>query len=87
MRSWLLELLADALRKDPGLKKISGHVADSGEGRWTIQEAVDSAVPAPVITASVFQRFSSRGRGDFSNRILAALRSQFGGHAVRKKGA
>jgi len=86
VRSWLLELLAAALRQDPGLKNITGYVEDSGEGRWTIQEAVESAVPAPVITASVYQRFSSRGKGDFSNRILAALRNQFGGHAVKKKG-
>ena len=86
VRSWLLELLASALKGDPGLKNISGYVEDSGEGRWTIEAAVESAVPAPVITASVFQRFASRGKGDFSNRILAALRNQFGGHAVRKKG-
>jgi len=87
VRSWLLELLAGALRQDPGLRDIGGYVEDSGEGRWTIEAAIESAVPAPVITASVFQRFSSRGKGDFSNRILAALRNQFGGHAVRKKAA
>jgi 6-phosphogluconate dehydrogenase len=86
VRSWLLELLESALKEDPGLRDISGYVDDSGEGRWTIDAAVESAVPAPVITASVFQRFSSRGKGDFSNRILAALRNQFGGHAVKKKG-
>jgi 6-phosphogluconate dehydrogenase len=87
VRSWLLELLSKALKEDPGLSDISGYVDDSGEGRWTIDAAVESAVPAPVITASVFQRFASRGNGDFSNRVLAALRNQFGGHAVRKKGA
>ena len=83
VRSWLLELAADAFKKDPKLEGLEGYVSDSGEGRWTIQQAIDTAVPAPVITASVFQRFSSRGGGDFSNRLLAALRNEFGGHAIK----
>jgi 6-phosphogluconate dehydrogenase len=86
VRSWLLELAERAFREDGTLAGLEPYVQDSGEGRWTIQQAVDTAVPAPVITASVFQRFSSRGGGDFSNRILAALRNQFGGHAVKKAG-
>jgi 6-phosphogluconate dehydrogenase len=88
VRSWLLGLLADALARDPGLAGIEGYVEDSGEGRWTVAQAVETAVPAPVITASLYQRFRSR-RGDdaFADRVLAALRREFGGHAVvaRKK--
>jgi 6-phosphogluconate dehydrogenase len=87
VRSWLLELAESAFKKDRGLETIQGYVQDSGEGRWTIQEAVDTAVSAPVITASVFQRFRSRKEETFSDKVLAALRNEFGGHAVvRKKG-
>ena len=85
VRSWLLELAEDAFRKDSKLDKIEGFVEDSGEGRWTVQQAIDSAVPAPVITASLFQRFRSRQDNSFSDRLLAALRNEFGGHAVQKK--
>jgi 6-phosphogluconate dehydrogenase len=87
IRSWLLELLETALGKDKNLSAIKGFVEDSGEGRWMIQQAVEWAVPAPVIAASLFQRFRSRQTDPFSDRILAALRNQFGGHAVYKKKA
>jgi 6-phosphogluconate dehydrogenase len=83
VRSWLLELAEDAFRKDGRLEKIEGYVEDSGEGRWTVQQAIESAVPAPVITAAVFQRFRSRVGSSFSDRLLAALRNEFGGHAVK----
>jgi len=82
VRSWLLELAEDAFSEDPRLQGIEGHVSDSGEGRWTIQQAIDTDVPAPVITMSLFSRFSSRDTNLFSDRVLAALRNQFGGHAV-----
>jgi 6-phosphogluconate dehydrogenase len=85
IRSWLLELLETALGKDKNLSAIKGFVEDSGEGRWMIQQAVEWAVPAPVIAASLFQRFRSRQTDPFSDRILAALRNQFGGHAVHKR--
>jgi len=85
VRSWLLELAEDAFRKDGKLEKIEGFVDDSGEGRWTVHQAIDSGVPAPVITASLFQRFRSRQSNSFSDRLLAALRNEFGGHAVQKK--
>jgi 6-phosphogluconate dehydrogenase len=83
--SWLLDLTARALRDDPQLASFAGRVADSGEGRWTIQAAIDEAVPAPVLTAALYQRFSSRGEADFQTKLLSALRLQFGGH-VEKKG-
>ena len=83
--SWLLDLTANALNEDPRLAKFSGRVSDSGEGRWTIQAAIDEAVPAPVLTAALYSRFSSRGDAEFQNRILSAMRFQFGGH-VEKKG-
>ncbi len=86
IRSWLLELAENAFREDPGLDSITGYVEDSGEGRWTIQQAVETAVPAPVITASVFARFRSRETESFSDRVLAALRKGFGGHAVVSSG-
>lgn len=86
VRSWLLELAEDAFNKDGKLNTIEGFVADSGEGRWTVQQAIDSAVPAPVITAALFQRFRSRQENSFSDRLLAALRNEFGGHALHKKG-
>ena len=80
IRSWLLDLTASALRDDPDLSAYSGHVSDSGEGRWTVQAAVDEGVPAPVISAALFRRFSSRGNADFADRTLSAMREQFGGH-------
>ncbi len=82
VRSWLLELAETAFREDPGLDAIQGYVEDSGEGRWTVQQAIDSGVPAPVLAASLFQRFRSRLGDSFGDRVLAALRNQFGGHAV-----
>jgi len=86
VRSWLLELTARALAEDPGLATLSGHVEDSGEGRWTLQEAIDRAVPMPALTAALFTRFRSREDNPFAERMLAALRHQFGGHAVKKAG-
>jgi 6-phosphogluconate dehydrogenase len=83
VRSWLLELLRDALEKDPRLEQIRGYVEDSGEGRWTIQAAIDEDVPAPVITLSLFQRFMSRQDESFAAKVCAALRREFGGHAVK----
>ncbi len=85
IRSWLLELAEEAFGRDPSLEEITGHVDDSGEGRWTVQQAVDTAVPVPVIAASLFARFRSRQENSFSNRVLAALRREFGGHEVKKK--
>jgi 6-phosphogluconate dehydrogenase len=81
--SWLLDLTALALFKDPGLAKFSGRVSDSGEGRWTLQAAIDEAVPVPVLSAAVHARFSSRGGADFQNQLLSALRYEFGGHEER----
>jgi 6-phosphogluconate dehydrogenase len=78
--SWLLDLTADAFHQDPALSAFHGQVADSGEGRWTIKAAIDEAVPAPVLTASVYERFNSRGHGDFANKVLSAMRYEFGGH-------
>ncbi len=83
VRSWLLELTARALADDPGLTSLDGYVEDSGEGRWTLQEAVARSVPMPVLTASLFTRFRSRQDNTYAERLLAALRQQFGGHAVR----
>ncbi len=85
VRSWLLELAESAFRKDPDLAGIEGYVEDSGEGRWTVQQAIDSSVPAPVIAASLFQRFRSRQKDSFADRLMAALRNEFGGHRVIKK--
>ena len=82
VRSWLLELTERALAPGAGFEHIEGIIADSGEGRWTVQEAIDRAVPAPVITASLYQRFASRNPDSTTNRLIAALRNQFGGHAV-----
>ena len=82
VRSWLLELTERALAPGSGFATIEGYVVDSGEGRWTVQEAIDRGVPAPVITTSLYQRFQSREPDAFSFRLLAALRNQFGGHAV-----
>jgi 6-phosphogluconate dehydrogenase len=83
VRSWLLELAADALKKDPGLDSLEPYVEDSGEGRWTVLAAMDGDVPAPVITLSLFERFRSRQANSFTDRMLAALRNEFGGHAVK----
>lgn len=83
VRSWLLELLVLAFKEDPGLANIRGYVEDTGEGRWTVQAAIDEDVPAPVITLSLMQRFVSRQDESFSAKVLAALRNQFGGHAVK----
>jgi len=84
VRSWLLELLVKALNFDDDLSEIQGYVADSGEGRWTVQEAIDLAVPAPVISASLFARFDSRQEESPAMKAVAALREQFGGHAVKR---
>ena len=83
VRSWLLELLELALKEDPDLAKVRGWVDDSGEGRWTVQAAIDESVPAPVITASLLSRFVSRQQESFSAKVIAALRNQFGGHAIK----
>lgn len=84
VRSWLLDLTADALAEDSELSDIQGWVADSGEGRWTVFEAINNDVPAPIITLSLFRRFSSRQDESYSAKLLAALRNQFGGHAVKR---
>jgi len=78
--SWLLDLTATALLEDPALSKFAGRVSDSGEGRWTIAAAIDEAVPAPVLTTALYERFSSRGEADFQNKLLSAMRYEFGGH-------
>lgn len=78
--SWLLDLTGRALAADPALQQFAGRVADSGEGRWAAHAAIDSATPAPVLTAALFQRFTSRGESDYADRLLSAMRSQFGGH-------
>ena len=84
VRSWLLELTADALAANPTLANLKPYVEDSGEGRWTVEDAVAKAVPAPTITAALFERFRSRRDNSFADRLLAALRNAFGGHAVRR---
>jgi 6-phosphogluconate dehydrogenase len=84
--SWLLDLTAIALFESPDLANFSGHVSDSGEGRWTVLAAVDESTPAPVLSAALFSRFSSRGEEDFANRLLSAMRFQFGGHVERAAG-
>jgi 6-phosphogluconate dehydrogenase len=85
VRSWLLDLTADALQKNPTLEGIAPYVADSGEGRWTVSEAVDLGVPAMVITASLLERFRSRDSDSFVDKLLAAMRNQFGGHEIKKE--
>ena len=82
--SWLLDLTAEALLDDPDLSRFGGRVSDSGEGRWTIQAAVDEGVPAHVLTAALYDRFSSRGEADYANKLLSAMRFQFGGHEEKK---
>lgn len=83
--SWLLDLTASALRKDQTLEGFSGRVSDSGEGRWTLQAAIEESVPAPVISAALFSRFGSRGEDDYANRLLSAMRFEFGGHVEKAK--
>jgi len=83
IRSWLLDLLVRALEEDPGLERITGYAEDSGEGRWTVEQAIENAVPMPTIAASLFARFSSRQDDSPTMKAVAALRNQFGGHAVR----
>jgi 6-phosphogluconate dehydrogenase len=78
--SWLLDLTADALAEDPALSKFAGRVSDSGEGRWTIKAAIDEGVPVPVLTTALYERFSSRGNADFQEKLLSAMRYEFGGH-------
>lgn len=85
VRSWLLDLLVRALEEDPNLDRIRGYVEDSGEGRWTVEEAIAEAVPMPAITASLFARFASRQDDSAAMKAVAALRNQFGGHAVKEK--
>ena len=84
--SWLLDLTASALTDDPELKKFAGRVSDSGEGRWTIKAAIDEAVPAPVLTTALYERFSSRGESDYANKLLSAMRYGFGGHLEKAVG-
>jgi 6-phosphogluconate dehydrogenase len=86
VRSWLLELLDRAFEEDPGLEQIRGYVEDSGEGRWTVHEAIEAAVPVPAIALALFARFSSRQDESFAAKVNAALRKQFGGHAVKSVG-
>jgi 6-phosphogluconate dehydrogenase len=83
--SWLLDLTASSLAADPQLAKFEGRVSDSGEGRWTIKAGIDEAVPIPVLTAALYQRFSSRGNAEFQNKLLSAMRFQFGGHVEKAK--
>jgi 6-phosphogluconate dehydrogenase len=86
IQSWLLDLAAAALRDSPELDGYAGRVSDSGEGRWTLQAAIDESVPAPVISAALFTRFASRGEADYGDRVLSALRFGFGGHLEKKAG-
>jgi 6-phosphogluconate dehydrogenase len=86
VRSWLLDLLASALQKDPSLREVAGYVEDSGEGRWTVLTAIDEDVPAPVTALSLFARFASRQEESFTAKVIAALRHEFGGHAVKEAG-
>ncbi len=86
VRSWLLDLISDALKEDGDLRKIAPYVADSGEGRWTVAEAIDLDITAPVITLSLLQRLRSRDKESFGDRLLAAMREKFGGHPIKKEG-
>jgi 6-phosphogluconate dehydrogenase len=85
VRSWLLELAVLAFEKDPKLENLEPYVSDSGEGRWTVFESIERDVPAPVLTLSLQMRFASRDKNSFAHRMLAALRNEFGGHAVKSK--
>ncbi|HEX5313885.1 MAG TPA: decarboxylating 6-phosphogluconate dehydrogenase [Gammaproteobacteria bacterium] len=82
--SWLLDLTADALARDPELERFAGHVSDSGEGRWTIQAAIETGTPVPVLALALFERFTSRGEAGFADKLLSAMRSEFGGHDEKK---
>jgi 6-phosphogluconate dehydrogenase len=82
--SWLLDLTAASLQKDPTLAGFSGRVSDSGEGRWTIKAAIDEGVPVPVLTTALYERFQSRGESEFQDKLLSAMRFQFGGHVEKK---
>jgi 6-phosphogluconate dehydrogenase len=82
--SWLLDLIATAMVEDPQLAKFAGKVSDSGEGRWTIDAAIDEGVPANVLTAALYQRFASRGADEFADKLLSAMRYEFGGHLEKK---
>ncbi len=84
--SWLLDLIAASLVDDPELARFSGHVSDSGEGRWTIKAAIDEGVPAPVLSTALYQRFTSRGEADYQDKLLSAMRYGFGGHVEKKAG-
>jgi 6-phosphogluconate dehydrogenase len=84
--SWLLDLSAQALLDSPGLDGFAGRVSDSGEGRWTVSAAIDEGVPAPVLSVALYERFSSRGEADFADRLLSAMRYQFGGHREKRTG-
>ena len=81
--SWLVDLIADSLARSPELSEYQGRVSDSGEGRWTVEAAIAESVPAPVISAALFQRFESRGEGEFAARVLSAMRAGFGGHVEK----
>ena len=83
--SWLLDLTAGALKNDPGLANFGGRVSDSGEGRWTLKAAIDTGVPAPVLSSALFDRFSSQGESEFSDKLLSAMRYAFGGHVEKPK--
>jgi 6-phosphogluconate dehydrogenase len=85
IQSWLLDLTAEAYMDDPELSGYAGHVSDSGEGRWTINAAIDEGVPVPVLSAALYQRFSSRGRSDVADQVLSAMRAGFGGHKETKE--
>jgi 6-phosphogluconate dehydrogenase len=84
--SWLLDLTAASLVKDPSLSQFAGRVSDSGEGRWTIKAAIEEAVPVPVLSAALYQRFTSRGEADYQDRLLSAMRYGFGGHLEKAAG-
>lgn len=84
--SWLLDLTATALVKDPELSEFTGRVSDSGEGRWTIKAAIDEGVPVPVLSSALYERFSSRGEFDYQDKLLSAMRYQFGGHLEKPAG-
>jgi 6-phosphogluconate dehydrogenase len=84
--SWLLDLTATSLVKDPALSEYTGRVSDSGEGRWTIKAAIDEGVPVPVLSTALFERFTSRGESDYQDKLLSAMRYQFGGHLEKPKG-
>jgi 6-phosphogluconate dehydrogenase len=85
VRSWLLELAESAFEKDPQLASIADYVDDSGEGRWTVEEAIDRNIPAPALTLALFARYASRQHDSFSAKVVAALRNEFGGHAIKKE--